>query len=130
MSSFALLYYLSVTVRRKVDMEDDHHHKPIELAEALLLLETTEEVHHFLKDLCTPQEITALKERWRVCQHLEAGNLSYRDIHSLTKASLTTIGRVARFLKDEPYHGYRLILNRIKKNETRITSNNPTVYNP
>lgn len=96
-------------------MEDDHHHKPIELAEALLLLETVEEVHHFLKDLCTPQEITSLKERWRVCQHLESGNLSYRDIHRLTGASLTTIGRVARFLKDEPYHGYRLVLNRIKK---------------
>lgn len=95
-------------------MEDDHHHKPIELAEALLLLKTADEVYLFLKDLCTPQEITALKERWRVCQLLEAGNLSYRDIHRLTGASLTTISRVARFLKDEPYQGYRLILDRIK----------------
>ncbi|WP_032112498.1 YerC/YecD family TrpR-related protein [Candidatus Paracaedibacter symbiosus] len=101
-------------------MEDDHHHiKPIELAEALFLLETEDEVHRFLKDLCTPQEIIALKERWRVCQYLEAGNLSYRDIHRLTGASLTTIGRVARFLKEEPYQGYRLVLNRInKKNGT------------
>lgn len=99
-------------------MEDDHHHlKTIELDEALLLLETTDEVHFFLKDLCTPQEITALKERWRVCQYLKVGTLSYRDIHRLTGASLTTIGRVARFLKDEPYQGYRLILNRIN-NET------------
>lgn len=94
-------------------MEDDHH-KPIELAEALLLLKTADEVHHFLKDLCTPQEITALQERWRVCQLLEAGNLSYRNIYHLTGASLTTIGRVARFLKNEPYQGYRLILDRIK----------------
>ena len=94
-------------------MENDHHKKPIELAEALLLLKTVEEVYLFLKDLCTPQEIIALKERWRVCQHLEDGNLSYRDIHSLTGASLTTIGRVARFLKDEPYQGYRILLDRI-----------------
>jgi TrpR-related protein YerC/YecD len=94
-------------------MEDDHH-KPIELAQALLLLKTPEEVDHFLKDLCTPQEITAFQERWRVCQLLEAGNLSYRTIYNLTGASLTTIGRVARFLKKETHQGYRLILNRMK----------------
>jgi len=92
-------------------MEDDHH---IELAEAILHLESRDEIEMFLKDLCTPQEVRALKERWRVCQLLENEKLSYRQIHSLTGASLTTIGRVARFLKDEPYHGYRALLNKIK----------------
>ena len=95
-------------------MENDHH-KGIELYEAMLLLKTTDEVATFFKDLCTPQEITALHERWRVCQLLEQGNLSYRKIHAITGASLTTITRVARFLKDEPYEGYRTILNRIKR---------------
>jgi TrpR-related protein YerC/YecD len=86
-----------------------------ELCDAFLLLETREEAYNFLKDLCTPQEITTLTERWRVCQLLEKGDLSYREIHRMTSASLTTIGRVARFLKDESYHGYRTLLEKTKK---------------
>ncbi len=81
-----------------------------DLCSALLLLKTKEEAYNFLKDLCTPQEIAALAERWKVCRLLETGDLSYRDIHRITGASLTTIGRVARFLKDEPYRGYRALL--------------------
>jgi TrpR-related protein YerC/YecD len=86
-----------------------------DLCDALLLLNNREEMLNFLKDLCTPQEISALAERWNVCQLLESEQYSYRDIHGLTGASLTTIGRVARFLKDEPYHGYKTVLARIKK---------------
>jgi TrpR-related protein YerC/YecD len=87
----------------------------IDLYDTFLLLNNREEVFNFLKDLCTPQEITALSERWRVCQLLEQEHLSYREIHALTGASLTTIGRINRFLKVEPYQGYRTILNKIKK---------------
>lgn len=86
-----------------------------ELCDAFLLLKTRQEVLSFLKDLCTPQEISALAERWKVCQLLDSKRHSYRDIHTLTGASLTTIGRVARFLKDETYHGYTTVLARIKK---------------
>ena len=85
-----------------------------ELTEALLLLKTKDEASNFLKDLCTPQEYSALSERWRVCQLLASGELSYREIHEISGASLTTIGRVARFLKNEPYKGYITILNKIK----------------
>lgn len=87
----------------------------LELCDAFLSLKNRQEVLHFLKDLCTPQEISALSERWKVCQLLSAEQYSYRDIHAITGASLTTIGRVARFLKDEPYHGYTTVLSRIKK---------------
>jgi len=84
------------------------------LCDALLALESREEAYNFLKDLCTPQELKTLAERWHVCQILNQGNLSYREIHRITGASLTTIGRVARFLKNEPYNGYRAILNKIQ----------------
>jgi TrpR-related protein YerC/YecD len=96
-------------------MEDDHHKNLDDLCAALLLLETTEEVRNFLHDLCTPAEISSLAERWRVCRLLANKDLSYREIHRATGASLTTIGRVARFLKDEPYHGYLTILNKLKR---------------
>ena len=93
---------------------DSKNHELADLCDAILLLKNKNEALNFLKDLCTPQEISALNERWKVCQLLERGNLSYREIHKLTGASLTTIGRVARFLKDESYHGYLTILQRIK----------------
>lgn len=86
-----------------------------ELFEALLLIRTPDEMAKFFKDLCTPQEIRALGERWRVCRLLNAGDLSYREINSKTGASLATIGRVARFLKEEPHHGYRMVLARLNK---------------
>jgi TrpR-related protein YerC/YecD len=86
----------------------------IDLFEALLLLSSKQEAKNFFKDLCTPQEISALSERWRVCQLLEVGNFSYREIHALTGASLTTIGRVARFLKDEANNGYSVMLAKVK----------------
>jgi len=94
-------------------MKNDHLKAINELCEVLLLLETKEEAYNFLKDLCTPSEMVSLAERWKVCKLLAKGDLSYRDIHRLTGASLTTIGRVARFLKDEPYHGYSSLLTKI-----------------
>lgn len=86
-----------------------------DLCDTLLTLEKREEAYNFLKDLCTPQEIKAIAERWQVCRLLDVGDLSYRDINALTGASLSTIGRVARFLKDESYKGYRIALDRAKK---------------
>jgi TrpR-related protein YerC/YecD len=96
-------------------MESDNHEATYELCNALLLLENKNEAYSFMKDLCTPQEIEALSERWRVCRLLDEGGLSYREIHRITGASLTTIGRVARFLKGESYSGYRLILKKLQK---------------
>ncbi len=85
-----------------------------ELYQAILLLENKNEVARFLKDLCTPQEIGAMAERWRVCKLLEHGDLSYREINQACGASLATITRVARFLKVEPHQGYTIILEKMK----------------
>ena len=78
------------------------------LSEALLTLETTEEVRQFLQDLCTPAELEAMVDRWRVAQLLEQG-LPYREIRDLTEVSVTTVGRVARFL-ERGTGGYRTAL--------------------
>lgn len=86
-----------------------------DLCEAFLQIKTGEECRSFLTDLCTPAEIRALSERWVIARMLNEGNASYRDISAKTGASTTTVGRVARFLEKEPFHGYRLILDRMKK---------------
>lgn len=85
------------------------------LAEALLTLKTAEEYGKVLRDLLTPQEIRVMEERWRIAQMLDQGEKSYREIAAETGASVTTVGRVARFLRDEPYQGYRILLDRTKR---------------
>lgn len=82
---------------------------------ALLTLKSIDEMLAFLKDLCTPQELEDLAERWNVCCLLATGKHSYRDIHAQTGVSLATIGRVARFLNDEQHGGYKLVLSHINK---------------
>ncbi|KAA2284523.1 YerC/YecD family TrpR-related protein [Arenimonas fontis] len=81
------------------------------LIEALLSLRTPEEARAFLDDLCTPAELEALADRWRVVPLL-AADLPYREIHERTGVSVTTIGRVARCL-EMGAGGYRLVAERL-----------------
>lgn len=83
------------------------------LSEALLSLRTPQEVKAFLEDLCTPAELEAMVDRWRVAQLLDRG-YTYRDIRDLTEVSVTTVGRVARFI-EHGNGGYRTALERLGK---------------
>ena len=80
---------------------------------AIAKLRNVSETERFFIDLATPAEIDAFAERWRIAQLLDAGELSYREIAEETGASTATIGRVARFLRQEPHRGYRIILDRL-----------------
>ena len=55
-------------------------------------------IRAFLEDLCTPAELEAMVDRWKVVPLLLQG-IPYRDIHDRTAVSVTTIGRVARTLE-------------------------------
>ena len=85
-----------------------------DLFDAFLALETRQEVKDFLADLCTPAEVRAFVERWQVARLLDRGELTYREIAEEAGASTTTVVRVARFLREMPYHGYRRVLDRLK----------------
>lgn len=82
------------------------------LFRAVHSLEDIHEVRNFLKDLCTPAELQALVDRWQVVEMLQQ-ELPYRRIHDLTGVSVTTIGRVARFVSDG-FGGYAAALEHIK----------------
>lgn len=66
------------------------------LYQALASLDGVAEFRRFFRDLCTPTELEALVDRWRVVPLLSRG-MSYREIHDHTGVSVTTIGRVARY---------------------------------
>ena len=84
-----------------------------DLADALVQIKDKADARALLADLCTPAEIHTLAERWHVAQLLDAGDLTYREIHEATGVSTTTIVRVARFLRQEDNGGYRLLLDRV-----------------
>jgi TrpR-related protein YerC/YecD len=86
------------------------------LSEALLSLQSTQEVRQFLEDLCTPAEVEAMVDRWRVAQLVDQG-YTYRDIRGMTEVSVTTIGRVARFM-EHGTGGYRTALDRLEEQES------------
>lgn len=89
----------------------------VALADAVLSLKTRDEVDAFLADLCTPAELRAFAERWEVARLLDAGGKSYREIAVEAQASPTTVVRVARFLREMPHQGYRLVLDRLKTSD-------------
>ena len=80
---------------------------------AMLTLKNVDECRAFFRDLCTPAELQALADRWAVVALLQQG-VPYREIHKQTGVSVTTIGRVARYLLNGN-GGYTLAAERMKE---------------
>jgi TrpR-related protein YerC/YecD len=98
--------------RKAVNKAEDDR---LALYDAFLSLKTRAEMEAFLSDLCTPAEIRAFAERWAVARLLDQKSKSYREIAIEAGASPTTVVRVARFLREMPHQGYRLVLDRTQK---------------
>ena len=86
------------------------------LARALAALDRPQDVQAFLRDLCTPAELEAMADRWRVVPLLRKG-VPYREIYDLTGVSVTTIGRVARSL-EHGAGGYAAAIDRLATRKT------------
>jgi TrpR-related protein YerC/YecD len=110
--------------RRHIDPADGCDPEEL-LLRALAVLDGPAELRAFLRDLCTPAELEALRDRWRVVPHLMRG-MAYREIHELTGVSVTTIGRVARFLA-EGNGGYRVAAQRLFGDSAAPVANAATV---
>ena len=103
--------------------DSDNYRKRTEnaLFRAVVSLQEVRECRNFFKDLCTPAELQALVDRWQVVELLQK-DLPYRKIHDQTGVSVTTIGRVARFLSDG-FGGYEVAIERTgKKHPARKSS--------
>lgn len=82
------------------------------LVEAILSLETEEEVYRLLDDLCTISEVKAMAQRIHVAQLLYQ-DTTYNVIAKETGASTATISRVNRCLHYGS-DGYLGVLGRMK----------------
>ena len=87
------------------------------LFSAMAALRSAEECRAFFRDLCTPAELQAMADRWAVVEYVRRG-LPYREIHRLTGVSVTTIGRVARFVA-AGNGGYALAAERVDASTRR-----------
>ena len=83
---------------------------------AILTLRSVDECRAFFRDLFTPAELQALADRWAVVGLLQQG-APYREIHRQTGVSVTTIGRVARYLTNGA-GGYAIAAARSKEQRT------------
>jgi TrpR-related protein YerC/YecD len=81
-----------------------------ELFDAILSLETRQDLESFLRDLCTLSELEAMAHRWEVARLLDSG-LPYVEIAERTGGSTTTVTRVAHWLRHGE-GGYRTALDR------------------
>jgi len=84
-----------------------------QLCDAILSLETVDDVYRFLEDIATIGEIRALAQRLEVSKLLSEG-FTYPQIAQQTGASTATISRVKKFL-EYGADGYKLVLERLKK---------------
>src|SRR3954453_2928532 len=91
-----------------------------DLCEAIVCLRSAEEAGRFLRDLCTLSELEAMGPRRKVarlpgqaCRRPEQG-LPYLEISRQTRASTTTVTRVAHWLRHGE-DGYRLVRDRLKR---------------
>lgn len=84
------------------------------LYEAFAVLETAEEAACFLQDLCTPQELDAIAQRYQIAKLLSEDR-RYADIVSETGTSTATISRVNRSLSSRVSSGgYDIVFARLK----------------
>ncbi|MBO7341857.1 MAG: helix-turn-helix domain-containing protein [Clostridia bacterium] len=83
------------------------------LMQALLTLDTREECHAFLEDICTIKEVQDIAQRLEVAFMLDEGK-NYQEISKATGASTATISRVKKCLVYGS-GGYRTALDRAKE---------------
>ena len=83
------------------------------LFETILTLGTLDECYSFFEDICTINEINAMKQRLQVAKLL-MNKRTYLDIADTTGASTATISRVNRSL-NYGNNGYKMLFERVKE---------------
>ena len=81
-------------------MTKDHPTGESGMYQALLSLKTPEEVFHFLQDVCSYSELSAMEQRYNIAEMLLDRQI-YVNIMEKTGASSAIISRVNRVLEKD-----------------------------
>ena len=117
-----ILQYLEVLIkmakfpRQSKITKDEQDKLLIWLCEAISKLRDSKEAAEFLKDLLSRQEAEMLARRLKTAELLMDG-LTYSEIADNLKISSGTIAKIHEWLRLSG-SGYRLVLQRIPKNQT------------
>jgi TrpR-related protein YerC/YecD len=82
-----------------------------DLFDGILKLNSREECYRFFDDICTTNELIALKQRFQVAKLIKEG-WTYSKIQERTGASSATVSRVKRCL-DYGSEGYHTVIDRM-----------------
>jgi len=83
----------------------------LQLAEALVAIDNSQDMQNFLRDVMTEKEITEISSRFEAARMLQSGS-KYTDIVARTKLSSRTIARISGWLRDG-CSGYEAALNAV-----------------
>ena len=95
---------------------DIHSQATDKLFDAIVSLKDREECYHFFRDVCTPNEVEAIAQRFEVAGMLLEKH-TYQEIVSKTGVSTATISRVNRSLEDSDGF-YEKIITRLSGDES------------
>ena len=84
-----------------------------DLVNAILKLESEEEVINFLNDICTIQELEKINQRLEAAILLSEG-CTYEQVIDKTKISSTILSRVSRCIRYGD-GGYKNVIDKLKK---------------
>ncbi len=94
-------------------MPKDHPTGESGLYQAILSLKTPEDVYHFLQDVCSYSELSAMEQRFDIAEMLLDKQI-YVDIMEKTGASSAIISRVNRVLANEGSFLRRVLAEPVK----------------
>lgn len=101
-----------IMIHSSIESEELHA-----LSDALLRMQTRDEIERFLGDLCSPSELQAMAQRFAVARMLRNGKRG-AEIIKATGSSTATIARVNRSLR-YGQKGYALAFDREDKEKEK-----------
>jgi len=90
-----------------------------QMVEALVAIESTQDMQNFLRDVMTEKEIIEISSRLEAANMLRYGS-KYMDIIAKTKLSSRTVARISEWLQNG-CNGYEIALQNINNHHNHIS---------
>jgi TrpR-related protein YerC/YecD len=89
-----------------------------QLVEAMLAIDSKDEMQNFLRDVMTEKEIAEVSARLEAARMLQTGS-KYTEVTAATKLSSRTVARISDWMQNG-CGGYATVLDQISKHHSHI----------